>query len=121
MQENQHIRKLKEAIEGYWMGPILEIDSKNGKYFEQNELKQNEKKSEYEKYLKLRVRPLMEYLIEKEDIDKMEDVAEKGWFTAAQLDGFLKIAGEKHCLSSFAWLLQWKKHNFGFKDRDFSL
>ena len=103
VQENQHTRRLREAIDGFWGAA------------------EDPYRKEHEKYLKLRVRPLMEFLIEKEDLDKMADVAKNGWFTQIQLEGFLKMAGEKHCLSAFVWLLQCKKELYGFTDKDFSL
>lgn len=103
MYKSQHTAKLEEAVQGYFFGL-------------------NEQKyDEYEKYLKLRVRPLMEKLVEEEQIDLIEKVAKKGWFEKKQLDDFIKYAGEKHCLSSFAWLLNWKKEMYGFEDKDFSL
>lgn len=105
MQENQHMRKLREAIAGYFENDhISEI-----------------KKAEYEKYLKLRIRPLMELLIEQEDLDKMETVAKNGWFLPEQIDSFIKTAGERHCLSAFVWLLNLKKEICGFNDKDFLL
>lgn len=105
MYKNQHMAKLQEAIQGYFFA----AETNREKYVE------------YEKYLKLRVRPLMEKLIEEEDIDTIEAVAEKMWFGQAQLENFLKYAGEKHCISSLAWLLNWKKKMYGFSDKDFSL
>lgn len=105
MYKNQHAAKLEEAMQGYF-----ETAEKN-----------SEKCMEYEKYLKLRIRPLMEKLIEEENIDFMEIAAKKGWFGKTQLDDFIRYAGEKHSLSSFAWLLNWKKKIYGFEDKDFSL
>lgn len=105
MQENQHMRKLREAIAGY---------------FENDHVSETQR-GEYEKYLKLRIRPLMEFLIEQEDLDKMDTAVKNGWFLPAQIDTFIKMAGEKHCLSAFVWLLNLKKEICGFKDKDFSL
>lgn len=105
MYKNQHMMKLEEAICGYF-------------YTKETS---GEKYREYEAYLKLRIRPLMEKLIDEENIELMETVAEKQWFGQAQLENFLKYAGEKHCISSFVWLLNWKKKRYGFVDKDFSL
>ena len=120
MQENQHTRKLRETIEGYW--EILKMSQNCTMAVQECDvIKKENQKAEYEKYLKLRVRPLMEYLIEKEDLEKIEFVAKQGRFSNVQLDGFIQMAGEKHCLSAFVCLLQWKKEICGFKDKDFGL
>lgn len=106
MQENQHTKKLKEAMEIYW-GNKEKCDTR--------------KRVEAEKYLRLRIRPLMEYLIEQEDLEKIEYVTKKGWFSSWQLDIFLKLAGERHSLSAFVRLLQLKKEICGFQDKSFDL
>ena len=78
-------------------------------------------KKESEKYLKLRIRPVMENLIEQEDTERIEKLEAYGWFGAAQTNAFIRIAAEKKCLSSLVWLLNLKKQKYGYKDKDFSL
>lgn len=88
--------------------------------FFQEEVEESRKK-ECEKYLKLRIRPVMENLIEQEDTERIEKLEAYGWFGAAQTDAFIRIAAEKKCLSSLVWLLNLKKQKYGYKDKDFSL
>ena len=62
MQENQHTRKLRETIEGYW--EILKMSQNCTMAVQECDvIKKENQKAEYEKYLKLRVRPLMEYFL----------------------------------------------------------
>lgn len=78
-------------------------------------------KKESEKYLRLRIRPVMERLIEQEDTERLEKLEAFGWFGAVQLDAFIQAAAEKRCISSLVWLLKLKKEKYGYKDKDFSL
>lgn len=75
----------------------------------------------YSRYLKLRIRPAMELLIKREDLDKIEQLEIQGWFGAQELEGFLRLAREQGKTSILMWLLHLKKEKYGFQEKDFSL
>lgn len=89
-------------------------------YFDLEEVLEAERK-EYEKYLKMRIRPASEKVVRIDDTEKLKRLYELGGFTEQQLNVLVNIAGEEGKLSSLAWLLRLKKEKFGFKDKDFSL
>lgn len=89
-------------------------------YFDLPEALESEKK-EYEKYLKLRVRPASEKVVRLDDTEKLKTLYELGGFTEQQLYILIQIAGEEGKLSSLAWLLRLKKEIYGYHDKDFSL
>lgn len=76
---------------------------------------------EYGAYLKLRIRPVMELLIEAEDIQKMEMLEGFGWFGQNELEQFLRSARERKKPQAYLWLLRLKNRKYGYRDRDFSL
>lgn len=82
---------------------------------------QQEEYLAYEKYLKLRIRPASEKVVRMDDTEKLSKLYELGGFTLQQLSVLIQIAGEEGKLSSLAWLLQLKKKEYGYQDRDFSL
>ena len=66
-------RKLKQALDIYFGG---EPDRETKEF------------QDAQKYLKLRIRPAMEFLIEKEDTEGMEQLENCGWFSAKELESF---------------------------------
>ena len=99
-------RKLEQALDIYFTG---EPDRETHEF--QNALK----------YLKLRIRPAMEFLIDKEDIERMEQLETCGWFSARELESFIRCAREKTKLRSLVWLLHLKDRKYGYQKKDFSL
>ena len=75
----------------------------------------------YGQYLRLRGRPAAEELICREDTEKLEQMAARGWFPGSQIDGLLRFAADRGKNEALLWLLEWKKENRGFDRRDFSL
>ena len=82
-------------------------------YFQENQ--------EIQKYLKLRIRSVMELLIENEDTERMEQIEKCGWFSANELENFIRCAQEKAKLRSLVWLLHLKDKKYGYPKKDFSL
>ena len=76
---------------------------------------------EIQKYLKLRIRSVMELLIENEDTERMEQIEKCGWFSANELENFIRCAQEKAKLRSLVWLLHLKDKKYGYQKKDFSL
>ena len=58
-------------------------------YFQDEPDKGSKEFQEAQKYLKLRIRPAMEFLIEKEDTDRMEQLEKCGWFSIKELEKVL--------------------------------
>lgn len=80
-----------------------------------------EQKSAYRDYLKLRLNTAMELLIEHEEVGKMRIFWEQGWIQPQNVDRFITMAREKGKIASLTYLLQGKKREFSFQDKDFSL
>lgn len=99
-------RKLMQALEIF----LQDMPDKDSKEFQ-----------DAEKYLRLRIRPAMELLIENEDTEKMEQLEKYGWFSVKELDGFIKCAQEKEKLRPLVWLLYLKDRKYGYQEKDFSL
>ena len=85
-----------------------------------NSLTEQEKRA-YSEYLKRRIRPVMEKLIQEEDTEKMEKIEEFGWYGRAELDTFIRFAGSCHKIESLVWLMEQKDRKYGYQDRDFTL
>ena len=90
-------------------------------YFQENPDRESDKYQEIQKYLKLRIRSVMELLIENEDTERMEQIEKCGWFSANELENFIRCAQEKAKLRSLVWLLHLKDKKYGYQKKDFSL
>lgn len=90
-------------------------------YFDETAEKQSREYFEAEKYLKMRIRPAMEMLIQLEDTEKMEVLENNGWFGEKELESFIKTAQEKDKPRSLIWLLHLKNRKYGHRDKDFTL
>lgn len=90
-------------------------------YFQENPNRESDKYQEIQKYLKLRIRSVMELLIENEDTERMEQIEKCGWFSANELENFIRCAQEKAKLRSLVWLLHLKDKKYGYQKKDFSL
>lgn len=99
-------RKLEQALDIYFQ------DKLDG---------ESEEFREAQKYLKLRIRPAMELLIEREDTEGMEQLERCGWFSAKELESFIRCAQEKAKLRSLVWLLHLKDKKYGYQKKEFSL
>lgn len=75
----------------------------------------------YEKYLKGRIRPAVESLIEEEDVEKMKVLEELGWLQDRYLDIFIRMAKEKRKTAPLVWFLQLKARRRAYEEKDFSL
>lgn len=75
----------------------------------------------YGQYLKRRIRPAVEQLIEEEAVEKIQTLEELGYFSGMELEGFIRIARTKEKPASLMWLLQLKNEKYGYQDQDFSL
>ena len=78
-------------------------------------------KTAYGAYLQQRIRPAVEFLIQRENVEGLGKLFTLGWISPSMLDDFLKTASENGKNSAFVWLLQLKKESLGFSARDFSL
>jgi hypothetical protein len=73
----------------------------------------------YGAYLRRRLRPAAEALIDGDDTLRLAQLA--GWLTAQDTDALISLAREKKKTAALVWLLRWKGERYGFSDRDFSL
>ncbi len=107
--------RLTLALDGFFQSEGI-----GGARSEQDE-EFSRRKDAYAAYLKVRIRPAFEWLIRHEEVEKMEVLANQGWFGQRELEGFLRTALEENKPVSLMWLVRWKAKNYGFEDRDFSL
>jgi hypothetical protein len=105
LESGQGALKLKIAIERYFSRDQLE----------------DEVKTRYEEYLKNRIRPMMEALIEEEDMEALAKVEELGWLDNKVLDLFISMASAKEKIRALTFLLHVKEKNFLFEDEEFPL
>ena len=89
-------------------------------FFSEEKDKEAEKKV-YGQYLKRRIRPAMEALIQEENVLKMEQLEAKGWFGAEELDQFIAVARKERRLESLVWLMRLKDQKYGYKEKKFDL
>ena len=50
-----------------------------------------------------------------------DDLMQDGWFSANELENFIRCAQEKAKLRSLVWLLHLKDKKYGYQKKDFSL
>lgn len=75
----------------------------------------------YAAYLKRRIRPAMERLIEADAIWQMDVLEQCGWFGVRELDGFIQKAQSSGHEAAMLWLMRRKGERYGYYDRDFTL
>ena len=73
----------------------------------------------YGRYLRQRIRPAVEELIRREDLEKLEFFLQQGWLPT--VDDFLKLAASEQKNAAFVWLLRIKQERYGFTEESFSL
>lgn len=81
----------------------------------------SEQTRELERYLRRRVRSLVELLIREDDLPKLERLAGAGWLNPGLAEDGLDMAIRLKKSEAYVWWLKWKAENYGFSDRDFTL
>lgn len=89
-------------------------------YFSEETLEETERKA-YGAYLKKRIRPAGELLLEQGETKKLFLLEEAGFFGKKELDGFLKTARERGWYRDWILLLKRKAERYGFQEEEFSL
>lgn len=80
-----------------------------------------EGKKKLEAYLKRRKRPVMEALMNADDLPRLQMLEDLGWLDAGLVDDGLEMAARLKKSEAFVWLLGLKAEKYGFPDKDFSL
>lgn len=104
-ETRQEAQRLRAALKGFF----------------QNTAIPEEHRKEYGRYLKRRIRPAVEQLIQEEAIEKIRELEQLGWFHEPELEGFIRTARKYEKPASLMYFLQRKDEVYGYHDRDFSL
>ena len=72
-------------------------------------------------YLRLRIRPAAEVLIQRDALDKLQVLEELGWMDASVIEDCMDYAIRNQKTQAFIWLLVRKTRKYGFHDRSFDL
>ena len=75
----------------------------------------------YTDYLRLRIRPAAEALIQRDALDKLQVLEELGWMDASVIEDCMDYAIRNQKTQAFIWLLERKTRKYGFHDRSFDL
>lgn len=102
----QEPQRLAAALQGFFQDADELID---------------EHKEEYGKYLKRRIRPAVEKLIEEEAVEKIQILEGLGWFHEQELEAFIRTARRYEKPVSLMYFLRLKHESYGYHDKDFSL
>lgn len=105
LETKQEPLRLAAALQGFFMA-----DGVSG-----------QERQAYGAYLKKRVKPAAEALIEAEAVEELEYLESLGWFTPKLVDGLIAAAEERGKMASLLWLLHLKNKRYGYADRDFRL
>ena len=57
---------------------------------------EEQEKGAYGAYLKSRIRPAVEALIDGDDVEKLEELESLGWLDGKNLDGFIRQVSSQH-------------------------
>ena len=106
MEKSAQDRKLRQAMDIFY-GDGVEICTESAE--------------ESEKYVKLRIRSVMEILIEEEETQKMEILEERGWIGERELETYIKAAQKLEKPVSLMWLLHLKNRKYRYQQEKFDL
>lgn len=106
MQKSAQDRKLRQAMDIF---------------FGDDGEKCTESAEESEQYVKLRIRSVMEILIEEEETQKMEILEERGWIGERELETYIKAAQKLEKPISLMWLLHLKNRKYRYHQEKFVL
>lgn len=106
MDKSAQDRKLRQ---------ILEV------FFGNENEKEPQTSEEAERYVKMRIRSVMEILIEEEDTQKMEILEKRGWIGERELESYIRTAREEEKPAALMWLLHLKNRKYGYHQEKFDL
>lgn len=72
-------------------------------------------------YLRLRIRPAAEALIQRDALEQLQTLEELGWMDASVIEDCMDYAIRNQKTQAFIWLLERKNRKYGFHDRSFAL
>ena len=72
-------------------------------------------------YLRLRIRPVAEALIQRDALGQLQALEELGWMDASVIEDCMNYAIRNQKTQAFIWLLERKTRKYGFHDRRFDL
>ena len=72
-------------------------------------------------YLRLRIRPAAEALIQRDALEQLQTLEELGWMDASVIEDSMDYAIRNQKTQAFIWLLERKTMKYGFHDRCFDL
>ena len=88
------------------------------RYFE---VEESVLKEQYADYLQFRIRPALEQMILKEELEKLHIFWENNWIDLDLLERGMRLAREYGKTQAHIWLMQKKTEKYSFQGKDFSL
>lgn len=113
----EEIQKLYEKFCSTGQEPVKLAIALRCYFMEQEETR----RQAYGHYLRKRIRPAAEQLIEDEGVERLAYLEQQGWISEYLLEGFIKRARDRGKTASLVWLLHLKNEKYGYRDKDFSL
>ena len=89
-------------------------------YFLNEEIPEVQRKA-FADYLRRRIRPAAEALMQRDELPKLQALEAQGWMDAALIEDCMKMAMRLKKTEAFIWLLGVKAEKYGFSDRVFDL
>lgn len=77
--------------------------------------------AELERYIRIRIRNIVEALIEEDAPEKIEQFFLRGWFGRSECNTFIQIARERKKLQSLIYLCTLKNDHYGYQEQEWKL
>lgn len=105
MASRQEPVRLELALQGYFLSEEIPEAQRNA----------------FTDYLRRRIRPAAEALIQRDELPKLQVLEAQGWMNASLIEDCLRMAIRLKKTEAFIWLLGVKAEKYGFADRVFDL
>lgn len=89
-------------------------------FFSSGKMKESERR-ELERFIRMRIRNVVEALIEEDAPEKIEILQGREWFGLIELDSFINIARERRKTQALIYLMTVKNNRYGYREQEWML